>query len=627
MTFRQFVLNNVLRNKRLYAAYFLSSLFTVMVFFTFAIFAFHPTFQESGIDKEALIGMGVAGGIIYVFSFFFVLYSMGSFLQSRKKEFGLLMMHGTSMRQIRLMTFLENMLIGFFATIIGIGLGTLFAKAILLIGENVLIIEESLNFYLPIWPIVITFVSFMALFLVISILVPFFLRSKRLAELVKGDVQPKEEPKASLFLTIVAVVLLAGGYITALLAKGSMVIIVMIPVIIVVIIGTYLLFTQLSVYMIRFLKRRKSIFWKKTNMILLSDVAFRMKDNARTFFMVAIISTVAFSAIGTLFGFQTYLTGGLKDTSDYTFTYTEYDGMETNETDTAVATIESLLEEKKIQTDKVDTPLYLFENVSGERISITDVSTYNALAEISNKEQLHVEKDEIVAVEESIVMIEEYGKEPSLEQPVELTNGERPTVNQTIDSNVLPIMEEHYVVSDELFEQLPKPVGEERFIAWNATSGSTEDILDVAEQATEETPYSFQSIDYLEYSMNKMYGPILFIGLFIGLVFFVSAGSFLYFRLYSDLDEDQRKFASIAKIGLTTKELKKVLTRQTALLFFAPIIVALIHGAVALTALSHLFDYNLTLQSSIVLGCFLLIQIVYFLIVRFVYIKQVKNAL
>src|SRR5699024_113054 len=97
------------------------------------------------------------------------------------------------------------------------------------------------------------------------------------------------------------------------------------------------------------------------------------------------------------------------------------------------------------------------------------------------------------------------------------------------------------------------------------------------EQATEETPYSFQSIDYLEYSMNKMYGPILFIGLFIGLVFFVSAGSFLYFRLYSDLDEDQRKFASIAKIGLTTRELKKVLTKQTALLFFAPIIVALIH--------------------------------------------------
>lgn len=627
MTFRQFVLNNVLRNKRLYAAYFLSSLFTVMVFFTFAIFAFHPTFQEAGMNKEALVGMGAAGGIIYIFSFFFVLYSMGSFLQSRKKEFGLLMMHGMSIRQIRFMTFLENILIGFFATMIGIGLGTLFAKAILLIGESVLIIEESLYFYIPIWPIVITFGSFMALFLVISILVPFFLRSKKLAELIKGDVQPKDEPKASLLLTAFAVILLAGGYIVALLAKGAMVIYVMIPVIVVVTIGTYLLFTQLSVYVIRFLKRRKSIFWKKTNMILLSDVAFRMKDNARTFFMVAIISTVAFSAIGTLFGFQTYLTGGMKEASPYTFTYTEYDEDEPNETDANAEMMDSLLEEKNVEANKVDVSLYLFEGVTGDSVSITDASTYNALAQLNGKESIHLEKDEMVAVEESFVMIEEYGKEQPLDQPVKLANGERPTVNQTIDSNVLPFMEEHYVVSDELFEQLSEPVRHERFIAWNATSGSNQDIIDVGEQVNNEVPQSFQAIDYLEYSINKMFGPILFIGLFIGLVFFVSAGSFLYFRLYSDLDEDQRKFASIAKIGLTTKELNKVLTRQTAILFFAPIIVALIHGAVALTALSHLFDYNLTLQSSLVLGCFLLIQIVYFLIVRYVYIKQVKNVL
>ena len=70
MTFRQFAFNNVLRNKRLYIAYFLSSLFTVMVFFTFAIFAFHPAFTDGSVDGRALFGMFVAGGIIYVFSFF-----------------------------------------------------------------------------------------------------------------------------------------------------------------------------------------------------------------------------------------------------------------------------------------------------------------------------------------------------------------------------------------------------------------------------------------------------------------------------------------------------------------------------------------------------------------------------
>src|SRR5699024_4576727 len=131
----------------------------------------------------------------------------------------------------------------------------------------------------------------------------------------------------------------------------------------------------------------------------------------------------------------------------------------------------------------------------------------------------------------------------------------------------------------------------------------------------------------MELNIIKKYGTVLFIILFIGHVFLVSTESFLYFRLYSDLDEDKKKFAAISKLGLTNKELKKVLTKQTAILFFAPILVALIHGAVALTALSNLFDYNLRIQSSIVLGCFLCIQVVYFLIVRFIYIRQVREAL
>src|SRR5699024_12042508 len=109
------------------------------------------------------------------------------------------------------------------------------------------------------------------------------------------------------------------------------------------------------------------------------------------------------------------------------------------------------------------------------------------------------------------------------------------------------------------------------------------------------------------YLINKVYVTILFVGLFIGVVFFVSAGSLLYFRFYSELDDDKEKFKAIAKKGLTEKELKKVINRQTAILFFAPIVVALIHGAVALTALSHMFDYILVKESTMVLGTFALI--------------------
>src|SRR5699024_181322 len=168
-----------------YVAYFLSSLFTVMVFFTFANFAFHPSLSGEEMNSNVVSGMTVAGGIIYVFSFFFILYSMSAFLRSRKKEFGVLMIQGMSNQQIRWMVFLENMLIGLFSTVTGIVLGLVFSKGILLIAENLLVLEESLHFYFPIMAIVLTFISFIILFLVISIFVTIVLRTNKLVQLIK----------------------------------------------------------------------------------------------------------------------------------------------------------------------------------------------------------------------------------------------------------------------------------------------------------------------------------------------------------------------------------------------------------------------------------------------------------
>src|SRR5690625_7546001 len=111
------------------------------------------------------------------------------------------------------------MIIGLFYIVIVIAICTLFSKLILLISENALVIEESLYFYFPLWAIIVTLGSFIVLFLVISFFVTFILRSKKLSELIKANQQPKTEPKASMLLTIFAVLLLAAGYITAVLVE------------------------------------------------------------------------------------------------------------------------------------------------------------------------------------------------------------------------------------------------------------------------------------------------------------------------------------------------------------------------------------------------------------------------
>src|SRR5690606_9333961 len=202
------------------------------------------------------------------------------------------------------MVFLENVLIGFVATIGGVGIGLVFAKLILMMAESVLELRAPLPFYMPWQAMLLTCVAFLLLFVVISFCTVWILKGNKLIDLIKGSAVPKKEPKASVLLSVLAALLLAVGYGVALSVKGEAVIFAMIPVTTIVIIGTYFLFTQLSVFVIHRLKNRKPLFWKKTNLVLFSDLSNRMKDNARTFFFVAIVSTVAFTAIGSLVGFR-----------------------------------------------------------------------------------------------------------------------------------------------------------------------------------------------------------------------------------------------------------------------------------------------------------------------------------
>ena len=627
MTFRQFALHNVFRNSRLYVAYFLSSMFAVMVFFTFANFAFHPAFQEGDMPSSAMKGMLVAGGIIYVFSFFFVLYSMSAFLQSRKREFGLLMLLGMSSRQVKRMTFIENMVIGVFATTFGIGFGLIFSKVILLIAENVLVIDETLNFYFPTKAILLSLVSFIILFLVISFFVTFVLRTKKLVQLIKSDKQSKGEPKASIFLAILAAILLSVGYGVALYVEGVQVVFALLPVVIVVTIGTYFFFTQLSVFVIRRLKKNKHIFWKKTNMLLFSDLSFRMKDNARTFFMVAIISTVAFSAIGTLFGFQAYLTKGIIEANPYSIIY---NSMEDEDVKAKVNDVNKILTEENVKANQEVIESKYYEIGVDYPVLIVTASEYNRLAKLINEDSVDPKENQAIVVGDHHANINNFKNDEKLmETKIPLKDGKEIQAYSTISSAVINEMQAYYIINDNDYKYLPEPVKQSTVAAWVILDATDEKLIEVGEKVSEsfiEYNNAF-SIDYMVYQIERAYGPVLFIGLFIGTVFFVSAGSFLYFRLYSDLDNDQEKFKAITKLGLTNDELKKVISRQTAILFFAPIIVALIHGAVALTALKHFFDYNIVYESVIVLSVFAFIQVVYFFIVRHFYTKQIQKAL
>ncbi|TCM96964.1 putative ABC transport system permease protein [Paenibacillus sp. BK033] len=622
MSLRRFAFNNVIRNRRIYAGYFLSSVFSVMVFFVYSIFAFHPGLADGALHMSVSTAMHFAESVIYVFSFFFVLYSMGSFLKTRKKEFGILIMHGMTSMQLRRLVFMENIVIGFGATAAGIAAGLGFAQVILLLSQRLLSLDERLPFYFPTKAIVLTGAAFMALFLLISLFTVTVLRNNSLIDLLKGSNKPKPEPKASALLSWLALLLIVGGYAAALAAKGMIVFYAMIPVTVVVIIGTYFLFTQLSVYAVHKGRKSRSIFWRKTNIVLLSDLAYRMKDNARTFFMVAILSTVAFSAIGSLFGFKSMYTDIIRNDNPFAMKYTSYD--KPSEQD--VAMIEQTLKEAGLSYQSYALTVKNVETKDGKRLSVVPQSAFNALETAVKGTKADVQGDDAAIVHYRSTMM--GAAQPEL-TPVTLKEAGitfKPV--QTLDTPVIQAGSDYYVVPDERFEQLKQPESVIYQYAFDV-SGSHDALKEAGEEIDGKlgkTDNWFMGVDYALYQQDQIFGVVLFVGFFIGIVFFVGAGSFLYFRLYTDLGEDKRKFQAIHKIGLTDRELSSILTKQLMILFFAPILVAVIHGAVALTAMQHMFEYGMVKPSLTVLGSFVVIQLVYFLLIRTKYISNVKSA-
>ncbi len=71
MTFRQFAYRNVVRNRRIYAAFFMASMFSVMVFFMYSMLMFHPKIEDEFLREFAVSGMIVAEIILYIFTLFF----------------------------------------------------------------------------------------------------------------------------------------------------------------------------------------------------------------------------------------------------------------------------------------------------------------------------------------------------------------------------------------------------------------------------------------------------------------------------------------------------------------------------------------------------------------------------
>lgn len=170
-------------------------------------------------------------------------------------------------------------------------------------------------------------------------------------------------------------------------------------------------------------------------------------------------------------------------------------------------------------------------------------------------------------------------------------------------------------------------MGENKKVEENIVAAFQKDNKGINEHIVDNEKYIFSSLIFTWIVMKQNFGLASIMSVLIGIVFFTFAASFLYFRLYTDLERNQQQYKMIAKVGLSKPELKKIVSRQLALLFLLPIAIAIIHSTVAFMALQKLANFSVLGSSVIVLVCFLVLQIIYFYFVRSQYLKKMYKTI
>ncbi|OOZ81251.1 ABC transporter permease [Bacillus cereus] len=639
MTFRQFAFNNIFRNKRTYAAHFLSSAFSIMIFFTYALLLFHPDLQgelkstSATISAYGTMGFTISQGLIFVFSFFFILYSVSSFLKTRKKEFGILMMQGMSMRQFKKLLLIENMLIGFGSICIGIFIGLIFSKLVLLISASVLMINNGLPFYTPVKAVLLTIITFLFLFFIVSLFTFKMVKITELVELIRAEEKPKPEPKSSILLSLLSLISIGYGYFLVFRFISSSSFTTLGMGVLLVIIGTYFLYTQCSVHILHLAKRRESFFLKRTNILTISELIYRIKDNATMFFIVSIVSAVAFTAIGTTAAI------GSKDlvrmTNPYTFLYGDFENNKALNKNLSI--IKKHLADANIPY-RMASASYIYTE---SNVIVMKLSEYNDLAKALGYQQETIENEGEILLIPGVVSQKHEFKNGDYKKSIEVIQGEWTKtfqVEKAVENLVLPhdTRKIYIAVQDQVYDEIPItsdpnnihiPYRTYGFVVddWIKTKRISNELISTF--AKEEGSFQFRALTLDLLSAKQTNGLLLMASVLVGIVFFTFAASFIYFRLYTDLDRDQQQYKMISKMGLGKRELKKVVTRQLLLMFFLPIIIAVIHTVVAYMALQQLLDFSIMNSSIVILISFICIQVLYFFITRWRYLQKLYKVM
>lgn len=644
MTFQQFAYHNVIRNTRVYAAFFMASIFSVMVFFVYSMLMFHPNIEDKFLRDVAFGGMLVAQVILIVFTLFFLFYSLSAFLQARSHEFGVLLNLGMEKQQLNRLIFLETMILGLISVTVGIFFGFSFSKFFFMVIRELFLLD-SLPLYLSWKPFALTIIVFLSLFIIISISGVVFIRKKEIIQLLKRYGMQNENATYKRWRALLGFSLLFAAYSLVIVSVFQINVIVSFTIVLLAFVGTYYFYTDSILYVLDIIRRRKSLYWHSFRLIAFAEASIKIRDNARMFFVVTIVSTIAFLSVGVVTSFTSF-TAQYRELNPVSIFYSSDWDNPYEESHIRKLTYELQREGLSYELVKFHVKKQTSSN-SHEQVNLIKESEVNSLAVALKIPLIDLRQGEALLVSNTQV---DFGNiRPGEEQTVLEESSVPIQIKGVYEQLIFPslaIKNRAFIIDDEDFELITEALygygikeSSTTFYAfhvpqWLRTKDIGTDLDKIMAESivtSDVNPNPFYFVNPgLNYSIIRAtFSLLLFTGLLVSAVLLLAAGSFVYFKLYTDLENDKKQYDVLRRMGVTDQELVKIVNRQLVPQFFLPWGLAMVHSTFSFIFLQafwvDLAAVSIAMEMLLVLIAFTIIQVSYFYLIRWRYIAHIQE--
>lgn len=637
MSFYNIAFKNIRRNFKNYKLYIFSTTFIITIYYIFNAIAYNPqVILEAENSAKYNTGLISAGVVIAVISAVFIWYSSSFFIRNRKKELGMYSLFGIRKSQISLLIFIENIIIAIISIVTGILAGILLSRLFTMLIFKIMRNIETVRFVVPFEAVKSTILIFIGLFILASVLSSIQISRLKLIELFSAHKKREKEPKSNIILTVLSIALIVFGY---WLSQhmfmndlfGSNILVSALVILSTVIIGTFGLFSFAVIFMTKLAKKNKKSYYKDKNLISISNLAYRIKSQARTLAIITVLSGSAMTAMGVVYCL--YYDQIVEFQSKQPFSYNLFE-IEDDNTENEILSIINKYDKHKI-TGKIRNKIVTVEgsidskeenkNVSqffGYKMDVNVISEsqYNDIMEVRDKDnRLDLNSNECFLqsyIGKNFVLtgdIKTFNIKIDLNDEVKQLDVVGLDTNVAIEQNFEYMM---IVVDDELFNNIEL----QDFSKREVLSININKTMDSEELSEELEQYSIKKgincfsyySDYI--GCSKEQGVLLFSAFFAGIVFLITTGCVIYFKMITEAENDKEKYDILRKIGFREIVIKKAIRKQVFTMFMLPLFIGTIHALFALSTFSQLFSNDLRIPIIINVVIYSAIYFIYYLL-------------